>query len=67
MDRHIFDALRTIIHDAILDDFLSEDGRLLDNRECEDENEDVLSITNTDSGLAIRIGDELFGITIEQV
>ena len=62
MNNYIFNAIRDIIHDAIKEDFMSEDGILRDACECES-----VSIDYTDIGLAIQIGDNLFGITIEQV
>ena len=62
MNNYICDALRYIIHDAIEEDFISEDGVLRDTCECES-----ISINFTDVGLAVQIGDNLFGIVIEQV
>lgn len=56
------DALRDIIHDAIEEAFISEDGELRDICEC-----DSMSIEFTDIGLAVRIGDQLYGVVIERV
>ena len=62
MNNYIFNAIRDIIHDAIEEDFISEDGIIRDICECES-----LNIRFTDIGLAVQIGGNLFGIAIEQV
>lgn len=62
MNDAICDVLRDIIKDAIEEAFEDELGELRDVYEG-----DETSIELTDIGLAVRMGDRLYGIIIEKV
>lgn len=62
MNDCVCDVLRYVIHDAVEEAFIAEDGELRDVYECES-----MNIEFTDIGLAIRFGDRLYCVSIERV
>lgn len=64
MNDIVCDALRDIIHDAIEADFISDESELV---AAVGDDGETIRIDFTDVGLAIRMGDLLYGVVIERV